>query len=96
MAKFSRRDAIKAFASAGFFLVATPQILRLSKPEVTTPSETVSKKAQQASPDSVLRSSGKESMVIHVKDGKLIGYRGTSEFVFSDDELLARISAKFE
>ncbi len=98
MPKVSRRDLIKAFAGAGIVLATSSTLLNVAaaKPEVLAASGKASTNNVQAvSPSSALRSSGSESVVIHVKDGKLIGYKGAREFVFSDDELVSRITAKF-
>jgi hypothetical protein len=94
--KVTRRAAIKAFAGAGIVLAASPVLLNVAaKPEVSNTSGITSNKLRPASPNSVLRGSGSESVVIHLRDGKLVGYKGTREFVFSDDELVARITEKF-
>jgi hypothetical protein len=95
--KVTRRDAIKAFAGAGIVLAASPALLNVAaaKPEVSNTSGITSDKLPQVSLNPLPRGSGSESVVIHLRNGKLVGYKGTRQFVFSDAELVARISEKF-
>jgi hypothetical protein len=96
LSKVTRRDAIKAFAGAGIALAASPALLRVAaaKPEVSNTSGKTSYRVGQTSPNSAPKQ-GTGSVVLHLKDGKLVGYRGTQSFVFSDDELVSRIYQKF-
>ena len=89
MNKVTRRDAIKVFAGAGIALAASPVLLNVaaSRPEVAK---------KESPPNSTLQSSGSGSVVIHLKDGKLVGYRGMQQLVLDDDELVARITQKFQ
>ena len=98
--KVTRRDAIKAFAGVGIALAASPVLLNVAaaaKPEVSNTSGVTSYKLQQTATNSALNGSGSGSgsVVLHLKDGKLVGYKGMQRFVFSDDELVARIYQKF-
>ena len=96
MSRVTRRDAIKAFTGAGITLAASSALLIASaaEREGSSTSDMTSYRLQpHTSPNSV--PSGTESVVLHLKDGKLVGYKGMQSFVFSDDELVSRIYQKF-
>jgi hypothetical protein len=106
----NRRDAVRAIAGAGIALAAVPQIISGVAPGLLSPKEPASPvqqasggQLQDASSRTVPRpsassspSSSGDSMVIHVKNGMLIAYKGMNRYAVTDTELLARISATFE
>lgn len=83
MEKLSRRDALKAFAAAGAFLFAKPYL----------PGTSSLNQAPSNPPETYPIE--KDPLVVVLKDGKLLGFRGLQEFVVSDDELVARLSSRF-
>jgi len=98
LSKVTRRDLIKAFAGAGVALAASPVLLNVAaaRPEVSSTNGIASYNLQQQiSSSSAPKGSGSGSVVLHLKDGKLVGYRGMQRFEVSDTDLIARISQKF-
>ena len=101
MDKVSRRTAIKAFTGVGVALAASPLLLRVAgaaaKPQSfnTSGITSTTKPRNFSSASATLQNSGaSESVVLHIKDGRITGYRGLREFVISDDDLISRISAR--
>jgi hypothetical protein len=101
MDKVSRRTAIKAFTGVGVALAASPLLLGVAgaaaKPGIfNTSGITSSTKLRQGSSTSAAlqNAGGSESVVLHIKDGKITGYKGLREFVISDAEIISRISAR--
>jgi hypothetical protein len=98
MDKVSRRTAIKAFTGVGVALAASPLLLSVAgaaaKPQIFNTSGITSATKLGSSTSASQKGGGSESVVLHIKNGKITGYRGLREFVISDDELISRISAR--
>ena len=81
--KLTRRDVMKILGAAGAFLVAQPQLSKISTLAEAAPNRTD------------YTSDTNEPLVVLVRDGQLIGFRGTKEFVVKDADLAAKLGQRF-